>query len=276
MLNDPRSHGLWEQTAPAAPATEKLSGDHSVAIAVIGGGFTGISAALHLAQAGMQVAVVEAVEIGFGGAGRNVGLVNAGMWVMPEVLLKTLPDPYGNRLLDLGCGTGDLAREALRQQPAAQVTAADFTLAMMQAGKRRAAAPFGWSTADALRLPFPGEHFDALVSGFLLRNVADIDQALREQWRVLKPGGRVVALDTTRPRRNILSPFIYFYMHTMIPWLGTLLTGQRDAYTYLPDTSEAFLRAEELAARMAAAGFQKVAFRRVNFGTVAIHWGVKP
>lgn len=101
MLNDPRSHGLWEQTAPAAPATEKLSGDHSVAIAVIGGGFTGISAALHLAQAGMQVAVVEAVEIGFGGAGRNVGLVNAGMWVMPEVLLKTLPDPYGNRLLDL-------------------------------------------------------------------------------------------------------------------------------------------------------------------------------
>lgn len=101
MLNDPRSHGLWEQTAPAAPATEKLSGDHSVAVAVIGGGFTGISAALHLAQAGMQVAVVEAVEIGFGGAGRNVGLVNAGMWVMPEVLLKTLPDPYGNRLLDL-------------------------------------------------------------------------------------------------------------------------------------------------------------------------------
>ncbi|MFN4312018.1 MAG: NAD(P)/FAD-dependent oxidoreductase [Ferrovibrio sp.] len=101
MLNDPRSHGLWEQTAPAAPATEKLSGDHSVAVAVIGGGFTGMSAALHLARAGMRVAVIEAVEIGFGGAGRNVGLVNAGMWVMPEVLLRTLPAPYGERLLNL-------------------------------------------------------------------------------------------------------------------------------------------------------------------------------
>lgn len=101
MLNDPRSHGLWEQTAPAAPATGKLTGDLSVGVAVIGGGFTGISAALHLAQADMRVTVIEAAEIGFGGAGRNVGLVNAGMWVMPEILLKTLPAPYGNRLLDL-------------------------------------------------------------------------------------------------------------------------------------------------------------------------------
>lgn len=101
MLNDPRSHGLWEQTAPAAPATAKLAGDLDVDVAVIGGGFTGISAALHLAQAGTQVGVIEAAEIGFGGAGRNVGLVNAGMWVMPEVLLRTLPAPYGNRLLNL-------------------------------------------------------------------------------------------------------------------------------------------------------------------------------
>jgi glycine/D-amino acid oxidase-like deaminating enzyme len=101
MLNNPRSHGLWEQTAPAAPATEPLAGSLDVEVAIIGGGFTGLSAALHLAQAGMRVAVVEAVDIGFGGAGRNVGLVNAGMWVMPEVLLKAMPAPYGNRLLDL-------------------------------------------------------------------------------------------------------------------------------------------------------------------------------
>lgn len=101
MLNDPRSHGLWEQTAPAAPATGKLSGKVNVEVAVIGGGFTGMSAALHLAQAGKRIAVLEGVEIGFGGAGRNVGLVNAGMWVMPEVLLRTLPAPYGERLLNL-------------------------------------------------------------------------------------------------------------------------------------------------------------------------------
>lgn len=101
MLNDPRSHGLWEQTAPAAPSTGKLSGELNVEVAVIGGGFTGMSAALHLAQARRRVAVIEAVEIGFGGAGRNVGLVNAGMWVMPEILLRTLPAPYGDRLLNL-------------------------------------------------------------------------------------------------------------------------------------------------------------------------------
>lgn len=79
MQNDPRSHGLWEQTAPAAPANGPLTVDLDVDVAVIGGGFTGMSTALHLAKAGRQVAVLEAVEIGFGGAGRNVGLVNAGM-----------------------------------------------------------------------------------------------------------------------------------------------------------------------------------------------------
>ncbi|MBI4928927.1 MAG: class I SAM-dependent methyltransferase, partial [Anaerolineae bacterium] len=106
----------------------------------------------------------------------------------------------GSRLLDLGAGTGDLAREALRQQPACRVLAADFTLAMMQVGKASYPAPSDWSGADALNLPFPDDSFDALVSGFLLRNVTDLERALREQWRVLRPGGRFVALDTTRPR----------------------------------------------------------------------------
>jgi demethylmenaquinone methyltransferase/2-methoxy-6-polyprenyl-1,4-benzoquinol methylase len=181
----------------------------------------------------------------------------------------------GSRLLDLGAGTGDLAREAVHQQSGCRVTAADFTLAMMLAGRQRPGSRLDWSAADALHLPFPDESFDAVVSGFLLRNVADLDQALGEQLRVLRPGGCWVALDTTRPRRSALSPFIHFHMHTVIPFLGTLLTGQRDAYTYLPDSSEAFLRAEELTVRLAAAGFKKIAFHRLNFGTVAIHWGEK-
>ncbi len=178
-------------------------------------------------------------------------------------------------LLDLGAGTGDLAREALAQQPTAEVTAADFTLQMMRAGRKSADA-FGWCAADALRLPFPEARFDAVVSGFLMRNVVDSAVALQEQYRILKPGGRIVILDTTRPKRNLLSPFIWVHMHMVIPTLGTLISGQRDAYTYLPDSTEAFLTAEGLAGRMAAAGFEGIGFKRLMFGTIAMHWGEKP
>ena len=105
MPHDPRTHGLWENTAPPAPPTAVLEGEARVEIAVVGAGYTGLSTALHLAQKGVGVAVLEAAEIGFGGAGRNVGLVNAGMWVMPEALVATLGGDYGGRLLDtLGAG----------------------------------------------------------------------------------------------------------------------------------------------------------------------------
>ncbi len=177
-------------------------------------------------------------------------------------------------LLDLGAGTGDLARAALAQQPTARVTAADFTLEMMRAGRQTADA-FAWSAADALHLPFGNEQFEAVVSGFLMRNVVDNISALREQYRVLKPKGRIVILDTTRPKKNLLSPFIWLHLHVVIPALGTLLSGQRDAYTYLPDSTEAFLSAEELAGRMAVVGFKRIGFKRVMFGTIAIHWGEK-
>ena len=101
MLNDECSHGLWEKTAPPAPKTDRLQGDIAVDVAVIGAGYTGLSAALHLAEAGTKVAVVDAVEIGFGGSGRNVGLVNAGMWVMPNDLPGVLGQLHGERLLEL-------------------------------------------------------------------------------------------------------------------------------------------------------------------------------
>lgn len=105
MLNDPRSHGLWEKSAPPAPSTPALDGTASTDVAVIGAGYTGLSTALHLAERGVSATVIEAAEIGFGGAGRNVGLVNAGMWVMPEALIATLGPVYGPRLLDfLGDG----------------------------------------------------------------------------------------------------------------------------------------------------------------------------
>src|SRR5208337_2029502 len=101
MQNDPLSHGLWEATAPPAPPTTPLAGEVEADVVVVGCGYTGLSAALRLAEAGAKVAALEAVEIGFGGAGRNVGYVNAGMWVMPNELPKTLGADYGERALKL-------------------------------------------------------------------------------------------------------------------------------------------------------------------------------
>jgi demethylmenaquinone methyltransferase/2-methoxy-6-polyprenyl-1,4-benzoquinol methylase len=147
---------------------------------------------------------------------------------------------------------------------------------MMHIGQARfAELPIAWSATDALCLPFAGQTFDVIVSAFLLRNVVDLRRALREQYRVLKPGGRIVALDTTQPARSILSPFIRFHMHTIIPLLGRAIAGASDAYTYLPDSTDRFLQAGVLANHLREAGFENVGFQKRMLGTVAIHWGRK-
>lgn len=192
-----------------------------------------------------------------------------------EVIRRTAL-PHSGYLLDLGTGTGDLAFDAIRRFPNSHVIAADFTLEMMKVGKNREApGHLEWSAADALTLPFASNKFDAVVSGFLLRNVIDLPAVIREQHRVLKPGGRIVALDTTRPRDNLLSPLIRFHMREVIPRIGGWMTGDREAYTYLPQTSEGFLSTEALAALLVREGFRDVGFRRVMFGTIAIHYGEK-
>jgi demethylmenaquinone methyltransferase/2-methoxy-6-polyprenyl-1,4-benzoquinol methylase len=185
--------------------------------------------------------------------------------------------PAGGRLLDLGTGTGDLALTALASDGALRAVGGDFTVEMMRVGQRR---PEGdrvrWAGTDALRLPFPDAAFDAVVSGYLMRNVSDLARAWAEQYRVLKPGGWVVCLDTTPPPRNALRPFIEFHLHVVIPMLGRLIAGNGDAYTYLPESTEGFLPAEALAARMQSAGFHDVSFQRLMLGTMAIHTGCRP
>ncbi|MBR0557772.1 FAD-binding oxidoreductase [Ciceribacter sp. L1K23] len=113
MLNDPLSHGLWEKTAPPAPETAVLKTDVDADVVIVGGGYTGISAALHLAQGGVKAVVLEATEIGFGGAGRNVGLINAGMWVLPSEIPNVLGPVHGERALDLLGNAPYLVREVI-------------------------------------------------------------------------------------------------------------------------------------------------------------------
>jgi demethylmenaquinone methyltransferase/2-methoxy-6-polyprenyl-1,4-benzoquinol methylase len=189
--------------------------------------------------------------------------------------------PSGGWVLDLGTGTGDLAMEALRQVPDCRVVAADFTLDMMRVGRERVLSQsrkndrVAWVSNDALVLAFPEGTFDALVSGFLLRNVIDLEGTLAESLRTLKDGGMFVALDTTHPPKNLLWPFIRLHLYKLIPNIGRLLAGDREAYTYLSNTTIGFLRAEWLAVYMLEAGFREVGFRRLMFGTVAVHWGRK-
>ena len=190
--------------------------------------------------------------------------------------------PPGGFLLDLGAGTGDLWCEALRQCSSCRSVAADFTIQMMRAGQSRqdqshyASSRLNWIAADAGCLPFHDQVFDAVVSGFLLHNVSNILTCLHEQYRVLKPGGMIVVLDTTPPGWSIFSPLVKLHLRFLIPMLGGALTGQIDAYRYLPASTQAFLKPEQLASRVMDAGFTNVGFRRKMLGTVAIHWGRKP
>lgn len=204
-------------------------------------------------------------------------IMTAGMDLrLRKIVIRKTQLPPGGRILDLGAGTGDLAHEARLQVPGCRAIAADFTFGMMQAGRSSGRTALDWSAADALCIPFKKESFDAIVSGFLLRNVVDLTKALKEQFRVLKKGAVFVSLDTTRPPRSIFSPLINIYTHNVIPFIGNLLTGDREAYVYLPTTTDHFLSAEELALRLSETGFIDVGFHRHMFDTVAIHWAVKP
>jgi demethylmenaquinone methyltransferase/2-methoxy-6-polyprenyl-1,4-benzoquinol methylase len=190
--------------------------------------------------------------------------------------IRRLEIPQEAVVLDAGAGTGDIAFQIRSKQPDVRVVASDLTPEMMQVGRQRAGAEdILWVAADAEHLPFARERFDGVISGFLLRNVADLEGALSEQERVLKPGGRMVALDTTPPQRNLLQPFLRFHLQVVIPLLGRVVAGDAEAYRYLPDSTEGFLEAGRLAERIRQAGFAGVGFVRRMLGTVAIHWGKK-
>jgi demethylmenaquinone methyltransferase/2-methoxy-6-polyprenyl-1,4-benzoquinol methylase len=201
-------------------------------------------------------------------------LMSGGMdifWRKEAIRLAALNK--GDLVLDLGSGTGDIAREARLKIDEKNIIATDFTYEMLYQGKNWGA--INRCNADALDLPYPDQSFNVVISGFLLRNVGNVRRVLQEQNRVLKPGGRIIVLDTTRPRKNLFSPLVQIYLRYMMPFLGTLITGDREAYTYLPESTQKFLLAEDLAEILKQSGFDDINFLIRMFGTVAIHSGYK-
>jgi demethylmenaquinone methyltransferase/2-methoxy-6-polyprenyl-1,4-benzoquinol methylase len=175
----------------------------------------------------------------------------------------------GDRVLDAACGTGDLAIADLKAG-ADTVVGLDFSEQMLARARRK--APLEWVQGDMLELPFADESFDAATVGFGVRNVADLDRALRELRRVLKPGGRLAILEITQPR-GALKPFFSLWFDRAVPLLGKVLPGG-NAYTYLPASVKRFPAAEALADLLRANGFGDVRFRLLAGSIVALHTGV--
>jgi demethylmenaquinone methyltransferase/2-methoxy-6-polyprenyl-1,4-benzoquinol methylase len=193
-----------------------------------------------------------------------------------RIVVRMADLPPGGALLDVATGTGDIALEALHRRPDVRAVGVDFTRAMLHIGQARGNGnQVGWVEGDALSLPFPDGVFDAAASGYLMRNVVDVPGAFREQMRIVRPGGRVVCLDTTPPR-GLTRPLMLLHLRVVIPLLGRFVAGEPAAYTYLPESTEGFKSAEELAAIMREVGLVDVRYRRLAMGAMAIHSGMRP
>jgi demethylmenaquinone methyltransferase/2-methoxy-6-polyprenyl-1,4-benzoquinol methylase len=175
----------------------------------------------------------------------------------------------GDRALDAACGTGDLAVADVKAG-ASRVTGLDFSPRMLERARRKAPA-IEWVQGDMLALPFADGTFDAATVGFGVRNVEDLELALRELHRVLRPGGRVAILEITQPR-GALRPFFSLWFDRVVPLLGKVLPGG-SAYTYLPASVKRFPTAERLAELMQDVGVADVRVKLLAGSIVALHTG---
>jgi demethylmenaquinone methyltransferase/2-methoxy-6-polyprenyl-1,4-benzoquinol methylase len=183
----------------------------------------------------------------------------------------------GTRALDLCCGTGDMAFALKRQamQGGARICGADFSHAMLQLARRKSAGTdLRWVEADALRLPVAAGQFDLVTSAFGFRNLADYDAGLREIFRVLRAGGEVGILDFGEPH-GVFGSVYRVYFRRVLPVVGTLVSGVKGPYAYLPASVEKFPAPEEMLARMRAAGFKEVSWTPYTLGIAGLYRGRK-
>lgn len=183
--------------------------------------------------------------------------------------------------LDVATGTGDFMFDLLAKQAVTNVIGLDFTPRMLaiadnKAHRRGESGRIGLVAGDAHKLPLRDDHFICATVGFGVRNFIDLPRALGEIKRVLRPGGRLVILEIVRSEGNGLwSKLFPLCFRYVTPWVGAILAGDREAYTYLPESVQGFLSAEHLASMMEDAGFSDVTYRKLGMGTVAIHVGIK-
>ena len=182
----------------------------------------------------------------------------------------------GDKALDICCGTGDFIRplrNAVQEQGA--VMGLDFCQPMLELAKNKEVAANALILGDACTLPIPSNAFDGVTVGWGIRNVPDIDRAHQEIFRILKPGGRFVSLDTAIPRNAITRALSGIFCQGIVPIVGSVF-GQKEAYTYLPKSTARFWSREKLKESMEKAGFTDCGYKYLMLGNICIHWGQKP
>lgn len=182
--------------------------------------------------------------------------------------------PEGAQLLDVACGTGDLSIQ-LFENLRARVTGVDFCGPMLDIAARKA-PQIRFIEGDALCLPFPGSLFDGATIAFGLRNLSSAEEGLRELHRILRPGGWVAILEFSTPVVRGFSALFSFYLGRVLPRIGGLVSGSRDAYEYLPSSVARFANQDQLATMMREAGFERVTFENLTGGVAALHTGRRP
>lgn len=186
----------------------------------------------------------------------------------------------GGLVLDAATGTGEMARLLMRQHSGCTVVGVDFCPAMLARARTKLTTATNdrrthLIQADVLRLPFPDDTFDCATIGYALRNVVSIADAFREMARVVKPGGRVVSLELTQPSSWLVRTLHHLYMWRFMQLVGTLASGNREAYRYLPRSIAELIPPQEIKRLMEQAGLRQVEFFRLTLGVATVHAGTK-
>ena len=196
----------------------------------------------------------------------------AGVGRMPSHSAASGDAAYNKRVLDLCCGTGDIALAFTRA--GADVTGADFTEEMLRVAEART-KEVRWVRADALQLPFPEDSFDVVSVGYGLRNLADIERGLREILRVLKPGGKFLSLDFGKPESKVFRSFYFSYLRVVLPILGRIFCGDPDTHGYILASLQNYPAQRGIKELMETCGYRECGFEEFCFGSMAINYGLK-